>query len=403
MAIKIDGAKKKAKVVARDPIFADEKAVGTEPTWDTARALEFTDEEFDHHFRKSMRYYNYFYSTKDLKKYFVEWLRKHEGKDSEYHHLDKKTIDYYAKTKDGLTPFTACAIAKAHAQGMPLRDRHVEYLLATVKKVITLQEEQVEEDEPTDAKQKAAKTDVKVPTIQDRMNAIADKHQLHFLELEDQLFEGKTVDPKAYDYLIGNNVAPATLTRILAPFERSRAEFADAKTSKDEDTKDAYAHLKTADYKRYEAFYTALFEGFTQYGQVKKATKKAAVRKPPAKEKLVAKLKYLKNDTVTKLVSISPVDIIGAQVLWVYNIKTRKLGKYVAEEMGGALTVKGTAIVGFSENNSVQKTLRKPEVQLKEFVGANKVELRKFLENIKTTDVKLNGRINSDTILLKVA
>ena len=402
MAIKVDGAKKKAKV-SRDPMFVDEKYTGTEPIWDTERALQFTDEEFDHNFRKSMRYYNYFYSTKDLKKYFVEWLRKHEGKDGEYHHLDKKTIDYYAKTKDGLTPFTACAIAKAHAQGMPLRDRHVEYLLATVKKVIALQEELVEDNEAlADDGKKAAKTDVKVPTIQDRMNAIADKHQLHFLELEDQLFEGKTVDPKAYDYLIGKNVAPATIARILAPFERSRDEFNEAKTTKDEDLKDAYAHLKAADYKRIEAFYTALFDGFAQYGQVKKATKKAAVRKPPAKEKLVAKLKYLKNDTTTKAVSINPVDIIGAQVLWTYNVKTRKLGKYVAEDMGGALNVKGTTITGYNESKSVSKTLRKPELQIKEFLAAGKIDLRKFLDNIKATEVKLNGRINSDTILLKV-
>jgi hypothetical protein len=349
-----------------------------------------------------MRYYNYFYSTKDLKKYFVEWLRKHQGKDSEYHHLDKATIDYYAKTKDGLTPLTACAIVKAHLQGMPLRDRHVEYLLATVKKVIALQEELVDEDEPLKVNAKASKIEVKVPTIQDRMNAIADKHQLHFLELEDQLFEGNAVDPKAYEYLVAKNVAPATLARILAPFERSQTEFAAARIDKDEDTKDAYAHLKAADYKRLDAFYTALFDGFAQYGQVKRATKKAAVRKPPAKEKLVAKLKYLKNDATTKAVSINPVDIIGAQVLWIYNTKTRKLGKYVAEDMGGALGVKGTTITGYNELKSVSKTLRKPEQQIKEFLAAGKIDLRKFLENIKATEVKLNGRLNQDTILLKV-
>jgi hypothetical protein len=42
-------------------------------------------------------------------------------------------------------------------------------------------------------------------------------------------------------------------------------------------------------------------------------------------------------------------------------------------------------------------------VQLKEFLAAGKIELRKFLDNIKATDIKLNGRINLDTILLKVA
>ena len=103
-----------------------------------------------------------------------------------------------------------------------------------------------------------------------------------------------------------------------------------------------------------------------------------------------------------KLVSINPVDIVGAQELWVYNTKSRKIGKYVAEDMGGALSVKGTTITGYNANNSVQKTLRKPLEQLTEFKAAGKVQLRKFIDDIKAVDIKLNGRINEDVILLKV-
>jgi hypothetical protein len=397
MAIKIDGAKKKAKVT-RDPIFADEKAMGGEPVWDTERALKMDEAEFDHNMRQSLRYYNYFYSSKELKKYLVDWLKQTAGV---AHKLDAVTITRFAKSTDGYTPLTAPALIKAHTQGMPLLERHIKYIVGVVHRTLELDDAD-ERTVEVDPKEKAAKIEVKAPTIQDRMNAIAEKHELHFLELEDSLYEGKTVDPKAYDYLIGKNVPQAMLGKIVAIFELHYAEFQEAKTTKDEDLKDAYAYMKTADWKRYDAFYTALFDGFTQYGQVKKATKKAAVRKPPAKEKLVAKLKYLKTETTLKLVSVNPVDIIGAQVLWVYNAKTRKLGKYVAEELGGALNVKGTTITGYSEAKSTQKTVRKPEVQLKEFMSANKVELRKFLENIKTTEVKLTGRINEDTVLLKI-
>ena len=77
------------------------------------------------------------------------------------------------------------------------------------------------------------------------------------------------------------------------------------------------------------------------------------------------------------------------------------MGKYVAAEFQ-ELGIKGTSVTGFSENLSVQKTLRKPEEQLKEFKAAGKVALRKFLDDIKAVDIKLNGRINEDTILLKV-
>ena len=396
MAIKVDGMKKKAKTVARDPIFLDEKSVGSEPIWDTERALKMEESEFDHHMRLSLRYYNYFYSSKDLKKYLVEWLKETAGV---AHKLDAATITRFAKSTDGYTPLTAPALIKAHTKGMPLLERHIKYIVGVVHRALELDSK----DEVVVEEVKAKVATVKVPTIQDRMNEIMKLHILHFEELEDDLYAGKTVDPKAYEYLSGKAVPQAMLGKIQAVFERRYSEITEAKTTKDEDLSDAYAYMKAADYKRYDAFYSKLFEGIAQYGQVKKATKKASVRKPPQKEKLVAKLKYAKNDTSNKLVSINPVDIIGATELWVYNVKTRKLGKYVAEDMGGALGIKGTAITGFNESKSVQKTLRKPEVQLKDFLAAGKIELRKFMDNIKATDIKLNGRINVDTVLLKVA
>ena len=396
MAIKIDGMKKKAKVSSNN--FSDEKYTGNEPIWDYDRALTFSNEEFDHHLRQSFRYYNYYYSTKDLKKYVVAWLRQHEGEQG-VHKLDKATIDRYQRSADCLTPFTVCALIKAHERGMPLRDRHVEYILDAVKRVLLLK---ADNDDEFEVKAEVKKAEVRVPTIQDRMNEVAKKHILYFEMLEDALYTGESVDPKAYEYLTKNNVPQVLIGKISAVFEPRCAEVREARTTKDEDLKDAYSYMKAADYKRYDAFYDKLFADLTAYNQTKKATKKAAVRKPPAKEKLVRSLKYLKQDAGMKLVSINPVDIVGAEQLWVYNVKNRKLGKYVAEDQGGVLGVKGTSITGFSETKSTQKTLRKPEEQVKAFLASNKVELRKFLDNIKTTEIKLNGRINADTILLKV-
>ena len=395
MAIKIDGMKKKAKVSSVS--FVDEKYTGKEPTWDYDRALEFSDEEFDHHLRQSFRYYNYYYSTKDLKKYVVAWLRQHEGSEG-LHKLDKVTIDQYQRSADSLTPFTVCALVKANERGMPLRDRHVEYILDAVKRVLLLKAD----DEEVVEKKVDAKPQVKIPTIQDRMNEVAKKHILYFEILEDALFTGETVDPKAYEYLVKNTVPQALIGKIQAVFEPRYAELKEARKGECEQLKEAYSHYKAADYKRCEAFYDRLFQDLAAYNQTKKATKKAAVRKPPQKEKLIKNLKYLKQDTALKIVSVNPVDIVGAEVLWVYNVKSRKIGRYVAEDQGGALGVKGTTITGYNENKSTQKTLRKPEEQIKQFLASSKVELRKYLENIKTTEIKLNGRINADTILLKV-
>jgi hypothetical protein len=66
------------------------------------------------------------------------------------------------------------------------------------------------------------------------------------------------------------------------------------------------------------------------------------------------------------------------------------------------LGIKGTSVINFDTAKSVGKTLRKPDEKLKEFAKASKVQLRKFLEEIKATETAGNGRINLDMILLKV-
>ena len=391
MAIKIDGVKKKAKV--NNINFSDEKYTGKEPQWDYDRALAFSDEEFDHHLRKSLAYYNYYYGPKDLKKYVVSWLRQHEG-DTGVHKLDKQTIDLYARSADTLTPFTVCALVKANERGMPLRDKHVEYILDAVHRVL-----EMKADEEEEKKVEEAKPQVRVPTIQDRMNEVAKKHILYFEILEDTLFAGETVDPKAYEYLVKNSVPQALISKISAVFEPRYAELQEARKGEDEQLKEGYSHYKAADFKRCEAFYDKLFQDLAAYNQTKKATKKARVKKAPSKEKLVSKLKYAKENKTLKVVSINPAEIVGATELWVYNAKTRKLGKYVAESHQ-TLSVKGTGIANYDTDKSVSKTLRKPEEQLKAFAKAGKVALRTFIKDIKAVEIKLNGRINTDTLLL---
>jgi hypothetical protein len=74
---------------------------------------------------------------------------------------------------------------------------------------------------------------------------------------------------------------------------------------------------------------------------------------------------------------------------------------YQASDAGG-LSVKGSSIVNFSEEKSIQKKLRKPEVTLPEVLSGGKVYLRNALSNIRAVESALSGRLNDDTILLRV-
>lgn len=134
--------------------------------------------------------------------------------------------------------------------------------------------------------------------------------------------------------------------------------------------------------------------------------KSIANRKPRKKtkkvdfEKMVEKFKYLDQHSDLGLVSESPIKIIGAKEVWVYNTKNRMLGKYVALDSTG-LGVKGTTIKNFSTDKSRQKILRAPEKQLKDFKDGGTRKFNNKFKEIKAVDAKVKTRINDDTIILK--
>jgi len=385
------GIKIKNKVPkTRNPLFMDEKYTGGEPEW-PQDAAEWDDAKFDNRLRKSFYYYNYYYSQKDCKKYVSEWM-KNSGT------YTKEDIKAFDRASDKSISMTACSLIMAHKAGMPFRGRHIDFLQSSINDAIAKAEGEpvAEEAKPGEA------VEVYKPTIQDRL---AEKTSELIGELEgvyDNVHQNIKIDFKAYDFLTGKNVVQSQLSKYEALYSARKAELEEAQAKTDEQLKEGYRHYKAADFKRMIAWIDNLLAAIEQYRGVKKATKKARVKKAPSKEKMISKLKYAKDDKLLKLVSINPADIIGAAELWIYNSKTRKLGKYVAAPYK-TLGIKGTSIEGFDTDKSVCKTLRKPEEKLKEFGKAGKVQLRKFLEDIKATETKLNGRINTDIVLLRVA
>jgi hypothetical protein len=274
-----------------------------------------------------------------------------------------------------------------------------------------------------------ATANVYVPTIQER---IAEQARGAAEEIDvwlDGFIENKKdFDPKGFDFkrhFTKMGVTQAHARKLVKFYEGELAEFkelqnpptaAQMKKMSEQDLdmlaqlKEGYSHLSKKDIANYVAALESLVDACMFVVDTSKAVRKPRKAKPKSVDKLIAKLNYLKVDTTLNLASINPTDIIGANELWVYNTKSRKIGKYVASNIdpkgmkrdGTGLSIKGTTIIGYDEAQSTMKTLRKPAEQLKEFKAAGKVALRKFMDDIKTTEARLNGRINGETILLKV-
>jgi hypothetical protein len=63
--------------------------------------------------------------------------------------------------------------------------------------------------------------------------------------------------------------------------------------------------------------------------------------------------------------------------------------------------VKGSSIIGYDENTSITKKLRKPEQTLTILKAGSKIVLRKLMDNVKCKPKAANGRINNETLLMK--
>ena len=169
----------------------------------------------------------------------------------------------------------------------------------------------------------------------------------------------------------------------------------------DEQLREGYKFASRKNVKKLIEFYEGIASACEQIAAEAKVLKKPRAKKAVPADKLVAKLKFMVRDDKLGIVSVPPAQIVGAQGVVVFNNKTRKLGYYIATSTEG-FSVRGTTLLNFTAK-SVQRTLRKPAEQIKEFKDQNtQRRFETWFGKIKTTDTLLNGRFGEDTIILKV-
>ena len=393
----------KTRVTKKQVIAHRTRAVkDTSPVWEGCETWD--GDKFHRFFKSAMDYYRLESDIKTYKPIVVKWMES-QG-------VTKADIAAFKKVKDSRISTTVGAVAACLNRGMtPQRADFnsgrdtAAWLRAEIVKILEQGKNDID-PEVEAAEKEAAKKAVYTPSIQERVREAAYRMTE---ELEDAI-EGFQTDPENFDpkafkvlnLLKGKEVKAAHARIIKEFYARNLAELEELASGKaDEQLREGYSHRSRKQIKNLIAFYQEIKSACDMLAQEAKVNRAPRARKAQPKEKIVAKMKYMKSNEPLKLVSINPTDIIGAKELWVFNTKTRKLGKYIANEYMD-LGVKGTTITGFNETTSIQKTVRKPEEKLKEFKSAGKVQLRKFLDEINATDTKMNGRINEDTVLLKV-
>jgi hypothetical protein len=241
-----------------------------------------------------------------------------------------------------------------------------------------------------------------VINIQDRIRAKANDAIVELEgQVDDMITSGFSANSQPYAVFHTLQIKDAQTKYIAEWAKGKRIEFDGVMNTDDKELKEAYSNFTKPQLKKMIAYFDQVILDCQKISGESTKSRKPRKRKAKSPDQLTAKMKFMPEFKELKLTSVKVTDIIGAMSLWVYNTKTRKLGVYHAEDAGG-LSVKGSSILNFVESKSVQKKLRKPEQMLPEVLNGGKVFLRNVMESIRAVDSKLTGRVNADTILLKV-
>lgn len=341
-------------------------------------------------------WYNYFCEADDSKKYTLTWLKEKAKSQKNTEKMDmvirrvNATKDYNFRTLGWICRMLSNGTTLPK-RTLEFRDRRLAEIVKAAAGSDTTQPEQKQVGRTTEER------------FRDSMNDLIGELEVE-LDRFSESFKGTFVP---FDFLVSKNVKAAGIKEIIAFYKPVHAELSDAIRAPDAQLKEGYRKYSKSELKKIMEFVATILtdcnrimENLNEAASVKK-TRKPRRKKVKTPEQLTSKLKYLASSDKYGVTSIPPKDIVKSTQLWVFNAKTRELVSYIASDVDG-LSVKGSTVLNYDEKLSVRKKLRKPEETLKEIINAGKVTLRKIMSGIKTKDMKPSGRINKDTLLVKM-
>jgi hypothetical protein len=368
-----------------NPKGAETKYVGFEPEW----KFQPTEENRISSLANAFQWYNYHYGKKDAKEMLCHYL-EHNGRK-----VDAKTMRGIPDSQIRVTPAWVCRMTLI---GLVLNEHEQSIVDEQISLMLKSKQEVKKAQSEVDADAAVAKL-----TIQDHLR---EKISECCGELEgmfdDFIVAGAkmSADFKPIALMRGMNISPNMISTVSRVWESRLDEFNEVLDGNDADLVEGYSHLSKNQLKQCVKFCETVINDCNSYVQLKKVERKPRAKKAVSPEKLTRKFKFMREFDDLKLKSEPVVKLVGASEAWLYDTAKRKLIHVVADSHIGTFTVKGSAIIGFDAQTTVQKTLRKPAEQIKLVMGS-KPAARKEFEAIKATEVKFNGRGNENLIILK--
>jgi hypothetical protein len=260
-----------------------------------------------------------------------------------------------------------------------------------------------------------------VQQVQKKINNIVDIRSpllliFNTIDLDEEIWIKEKRIPSDDLSVLKDKVFDAKLTAeefnsVINFIESKKAEYTKAYKKEDSDFVEGYGdygqRMLGAIIKRLTTISEIVKEGYEKIKTVRTANKIRRPRKVsvvPANVLIEKQIKGLKFQPISAEYNISSVDpkkIIGGKILITFNTKYRTAAIYHANNPDG-FSIKGTTIQGFDEAKSKSRGLRKPADILTILKTKTSSQFMVVWNNLTTIERVPNGRINEDTILLRV-
>lgn len=212
--------------------------------------------------------------------------------------------------------------------------------------------------------------------------------------IDDFILNGKSFD--MLSYLKINEISSRKKQSFIKWADDKILEYTNVYESDDADLKEGYSNINV---RKMLSYLRKIHESIQTYFNIKQSQRKPRKLKQKSPVLIAKNVKYMKEFPELMLKSIHPSEIVGAEQVWIYNTRYKKVSVYRSDH---GLSIKGTTIQNFDDKNSEQRILRKPMEVITSIMDAGKVTLRKILNDLTTKKQDATGRINEDCIILRV-
>lgn len=285
----------------------------------------------------------------------------------------------FSVPREGIT--TISALARLAAVGFPLTEKNLSHLHNAIGRYAV-------QPEPEAAP--AAKT----VGSKSNCDTAGDAKLMPFLTLFDNTIDEVVAGATKWKLEGLGPLSGVHGKEIKAQYKNGLRELKLLLTGKDAELNEAYA-ISRATARRLLKLYGEILTMIDAAINFKKATRKPRKKKMRLASDVTKNLKYAASNPEFGLVSIDPVKMIGANVVYTFDATKRFLKQYTGTPL---IDLKGQTLKSCTV---LQKKLRKPSEQLTVFLSGTKNQCAKEFDLIRAVAQEPAPRMNAETIILR--